>query len=113
MFLCYAIWPKSPTRMDMDNDCECPICDTSECNLQSCKCFPETNYTITLQTNDTTDSYYNNLCVHDIQHIMNGMYIHLYQDRSSCLYMSIAENVRIPVYRVYVASYSIDVDVGK
>ena len=83
----------------------CPICDTPEYNIKLCKCFPETSYNITLQS---ADSMNYNLCVHDVQHIMNGIYIHLYQDHSSCL--STVSNVPLPpIYRLYVASYRIDV----
>ena len=45
-----GVWPKSPTKMTIDNACECPLCDGVGCDLDTCHCINETTYNLTLES---------------------------------------------------------------
>ena len=102
-----GVWPKSPTIMDMNNNCECPLCDHPECNLDTCHCVYDTTYNLTLNSSGSTKYH---LCLHKIRKEMNGMYIHFFHDLLS--YLSTAPVKVYRIYRLYVASFRINIGNG-
>ena len=105
-----AVWPKSLNDSIVgNNDCICPLCNTSDCNLLRCSDINETEYKVTL--NSTKQG--NALCVSNIGEEMNNLYFQFYVERfRHCYgYSSTSFGVSFPpiVYRLYLNSYSIKI----
>ena len=107
----YAVWPKSPTDMNANNDCVCPLCNSYGCYLGLCHCWPNTTYDISLSiriSDDMTKEYM--LCIDNITQELNGTYVQFFYDRFINI-ACVSNNTRTfpQVYRLYVSSYWISV----
>ena len=101
-----GVWPKSPTKMTIDNACECPLCSGIGCDLDTCHCIHETTYNLTLESAAPTGY---NLCLQNILEEMNGMYVQFFHDSLQCLSISSRETLFPIIYRVYIDSYKISI----
>lgn len=104
-----AVWPIDPMNTSVENECECTLCDGSNCQLGNFSCVNETIYTITLNSDiDSSGQSNYMLCIHNLTEEMNRTYIYMYYEKPfECSRGN--HELPPPFYRLYVKSYWISV----